>query len=1309
MKKLLPYFFFILFFNAHAQMDTSFWTTDGQVNTVERVGNTLYFGGFFDYIGPITGCLVPIQLSTENMILNYTQVNGTVYKIINDNNGGYFICGNFTVSGYPAINNVAHIFSNYTIDPTFIVDVKKTVYEIMLYGNKLYIGGNFQYIGTTKRILVAALDPINGALLSWDAKIDSLNGIYCQGLAAHGNQVYVGGRFAKVGGTTRANLVELDTITGAKTTFNANPNGYIYCLKTSNDTLFVSGEFTTMLGNTRNRITYINLANHSLGSLSAALSISAGTPSIHDFEIVGNKIYIAGYFESVQSQPRNGIARINKTGGVDHNWAPATTNTTNYCVKYSNGKIYTSGKQTGSNSSFCIADTITGAFIPSNIKASNFVYDIFMKGDTAYFGGAVNTYGTNNVTGVYRHNIAAINTLTNLPNGFAPLVDGGINDIKFVNGKLIIIGGFNNVAGLPRMRLASIDPYTGIPDSWNPSALGARRTFVNKDLMYVCGDFDTIYGVVQKGITAFDTLTFNHVPQNIAITSGGGIKAVRHLHFWDNKMFITGKFDSINGLPRREVACYNMLTQSVTPFEVGLNSFNTYYPSGTLHHNNRFFVYGYFQEMGDSVRYNLAELDTATGKATSWKPNFSIGGGSINDIVVYHDSLLCGGSVRIYGPPSYDDPAALVDPVSGNFSFWNDSLTSSGIIQRFCLYGDRLYAGGNFTRMNKQYRTNLASWIVDPQPPLNYKQLKGNIFRDLNADCVKDFNENGLGNMIVKAEPGSQYSGTDNYGNYLLNVADTGTYLITQIKRTALFNIVQYCPSNNGDLIAIIDSTTSVVDDLDFADSIKSCHLLYLNAASTRRRVCQKSYTNIQYCNVGIQDAPNAEIKLVYSDKLFALSSLPAWTSKQDSLLTYNLGTLAAGQCGSIQILDSVACISNIIGLTECVRGNIVPGNNCVIANALWDGSDIALEAICSALNVAVTIKNTGTGNMSDSSDMHVYFDSLLVYENKFKLNSGDSVVVNIPASGQTIRLEAENRPYNPSFQSPSVTIEGCNAGLPINISKGFVNQFNDDDDNPETAVTCNPLLNGFDPNEKLAIPRGVTSTHLIKPTTEIEYTLHFQNTGNDTAYQVILRDTLDANFDVTTLTVGASSHAFKWFVSGIGRLVITFVFENINLPDSSTNLLASEGYVQFSIKPLSTVPIGTVIKNNAGIYFDFNSPIVTNETFHTISDTLPSDYNLGTGITITTHVGINDSKNTNKQLIIQPNPVHDCSIVTYDNFAGTPLALEVKNALGITVQVQIISSKKQQVCFTNLPAGVYYYQLKNGTSVITNGKLLVL
>ncbi len=1311
MKTLLPYLFCILFFTAKAQLDTTFWTTDGQVNTVERVGNTLYLGGFFDYLGPITGCLVPIQLSTENILTNYTQINGTVRKIISDNNGGFFICGNFTVPGYPAINNVAHIFSNYTIDPAFSVDVKKDVYAILLYGNKLYIGGKFQYIGTTKRILAAALDPANGALLSWDANIDSLNGIYCNALAAYASQVYVGGRFDKVGGTTRYHLVEVDTLTGAKSTFYANPgiNGYINCLKTSNDTLYVAGNFTGMFGNTRRYLTYFNLTNHSLGALTTSLSNSVTNPTIYDFEIVGNTIYIAGYFDGAGSNPHNGIARINLTGTVDNSWSPATTNMINNCVKYYDGNIYTSGTTSGSASPFCITDTINGTIIPTNVKASNSLYDIFFTGDTAYFGGAVNTYGANNLAGVYRHNIAAINTLTNLPNGFAPAVDGGINDMKFVNGKLVIIGGFNTVGGLPRSRVASVDPYTGIPDSWSPSAAGTRRAFVNKDLLYLCGDFDTVNNVVQKGITAFDTLTFNHIPQNISVTSGGGIKAVMHLHFWDDKIFMAGKFDSINGLPRRDVACYNMLTQSVAAFEVGLNAFNSYYPQGTLHHNNKLFVYGAFQEMGDSVRYNLAELDTATGKATAWNPDFyPVGGGVINDIVVYHDSLLCGGSVRIYGPPTYDDPVALVDPVTGNFSYWNDSLTSSGFISRFCLYGDRLYAGGVFTRMNKQYRTNLASWIVDPQPPIDYKQLKGNIFQDLSVDCIKDINEKGLGSMIVKAEPGSQYSGTDNKGDYLFNVADTGTYTISQIKRTSLFNITQFCPVSNGNLTAIVDTTTSTVEDLDFADSIKTCHLLYLNGASTRRRVCQKSYTTISYCNVGIQDATNAEIKLIYPENVFSLTSIPPWTSKQDSLITYSLGTIAAGQCGAITILDSVACIANVIGLTECVRAAITPGNNCIIANTLWDNSDITLEATCNAPSALVTIKNSGAGNMNDSSTMHVYFDSLLVYESKFKLNSADSAVVTIPASGQTIRLEADNTPYNPSLQSPSITVEGCNAGLPVNIHKGFVNQFNDDDDNPSTSITCSPLLNGFDPNEKLAIPEGVTGAHLIKPNTEIEYILHFQNTGNDTAYQIMLRDTLDANIDLATFTEGASSHPYKWYVSGSQRPVLTFYFENINLPDSSTNLLESEGFVQFSVKPNSSAPLGTVINNKVGIYFDFNPAIVTNETFHTISNTFPTDYNLGVGITITTYVGINEASQTKKQLIFQPNPVVDCATAYYNDFNLTPLTLEIKNALGLTVQQQILSSAKQQFCFTGFPSGVYYYQLRNSSSVLlSSGKII--
>jgi hypothetical protein len=57
----------------------------------------------------------------------------------------------------------------------------------------------------------------------------------------------------------------------------------------------------------------------------------------------------------------------------------------------------------------------------------------------------------------------------------------------------------------------------------------------------------------------------------------------------------------------------------------------------------------------------------------------------------------------------------------------------------------------------------------------------------------------------------------------------------------------------------------------------------------------------------------------------------------------------------------------------------------------------------------------------------------------------------------------------------------------------------------------------------------------------------------------------------------------------------LTWAFNNINLPDSNINEPASHGYIAYRIKPKSTVTIGDTIHNTAGIYFDFNLPVATN------------------------------------------------------------------------------------------------------------------
>jgi hypothetical protein len=63
----------------------------------------------------------------------------------------------------------------------------------------------------------------------------------------------------------------------------------------------------------------------------------------------------------------------------------------------------------------------------------------------------------------------------------------------------------------------------------------------------------------------------------------------------------------------------------------------------------------------------------------------------------------------------------------------------------------------------------------------------------------------------------------------------------------------------------------------------------------------------------------------------------------------------------------------------------------------------------------------------------------------------------------------------------------------------------------------------------------------------------------------------------------------------------LVFTFENILLPDSTTNFEGSLGHVYFQVKPRAGLVPGTVIENTAAIYFDFNAPIITNTTFHTI------------------------------------------------------------------------------------------------------------
>ncbi|MFH2142730.1 MAG: FG-GAP-like repeat-containing protein [Bacteroidota bacterium] len=143
--------------------------------------------------------------------------------------------------------------------------------------------------------------------------------------------------------------------------------------------------------------------------------------------------------------------------------------------------------------------------------------------------------------------------------------------------------------------------------------------------------------------------------------------------------------------------------------------------------------------------------------------------------------------------------------------------------------------------------------------------------------------------------------------------------------------------------------------------------------------------------------------------------------------------------------------------------------------------------------------------------------------------------------------------------------------------------------------LTCS-----YDPNDKLVSPTGTGLEGIISKDEILEYTVRFQNTGNDTAINVKIRDQIDPNIDISSIQLlGTSHHSVDVYIEQNRWLVIQF--DSIMLPDSTTNFIESQGFVKYRMAIDSTVLPNTKIQNNANIFFDCNPAVVTNNVLNTI------------------------------------------------------------------------------------------------------------
>jgi uncharacterized repeat protein (TIGR01451 family) len=169
----------------------------------------------------------------------------------------------------------------------------------------------------------------------------------------------------------------------------------------------------------------------------------------------------------------------------------------------------------------------------------------------------------------------------------------------------------------------------------------------------------------------------------------------------------------------------------------------------------------------------------------------------------------------------------------------------------------------------------------------------------------------------------------------------------------------------------------------------------------------------------------------------------------------------------------------------------------------------------------------------------------------------------------------------------------------------------------------CVPVTGSYDPNDKAVAPAGDNCGRLASEDTVLTYEVRFQNTGNDTAFTVVIRDTLDASLlDISTLMVDAASHPYTWKLEAANAFtadnVLVIRFDDILLPDSTTSEPNSHGIVKYSLHLRPDLAPGTSIPNRAAIYFDFNDPVVTNQVVSRTPDLIitghPTDQDVVVG-----------------------------------------------------------------------------------------------
>lgn len=365
-----------------------------------------------------TGRGVPVDVTTGLPAVNFPVVSdGTIYSVVPDGSGGWFIGGSFTTVGGVSRNAVARINADGTINETWNanVGVGGVVYALAIGGtgnSRLYLGGSFSTVGGNTRNNIAAVAVSNGALDTWYLASGANGTVYAITMTFSNNVVFGGDFTYTVGANTYVNLIQINNTGNIATQVGSlSPvNGTVRTLAFGSQlSLYVGGDFTTFttLFGTENRSRIARLSwNVDFGytladwNPGADATVRAVRHITSDFS---PDVIVAGDFTTIGGETRSNIARVSWDGTVT-SWNPSIAGTS------------------------------------SSVHAISLAS---LNAGTIYIGGSFESVGSE-----ARNNLAAIDVLTGTPTNWNPYPDDIVRALAATANFVYVGGDFDNM-GLP--------------------------------------------------------------------------------------------------------------------------------------------------------------------------------------------------------------------------------------------------------------------------------------------------------------------------------------------------------------------------------------------------------------------------------------------------------------------------------------------------------------------------------------------------------------------------------------------------------------------------------------------------------------------------------------------------------------------------------------------------------------------------------------------------------------------------------------------------------------------------------------------